>query len=620
MLSIQGLSFYYGSRALYNDASLHIKPKDRIGIVGPNGAGKSTLLKIINGDLQPDAGSIQKVTGMTIGFLNQDLLSFQSEEPILHVAMQAYGPVLRLQAEIEEILQRMESEYSDELLNRLTTLQEEFQAADGYNIEHKAEEVLEGLGFSTADLMRPLAQFSGGWRMRVMLAKMLLQKPDLLMLDEPTNHLDLPSIEWIENYLNGYDGAVLIVSHDQEFLNGSCNKIAEISGAKIHLYTGNYDQYLEQKAERIEIQRNAFKNQQQKIKQSEAFIERFRAKASKSRQVQSRIKMLEKMDIIEDVEISNAAINMKFEFKIQPGKIIAELRNATKAYGDKVIFSNINATIERGSKIAFIGANGKGKSTLLRMIAGTEPFEGERRIGYNVIPSFYAQHQLESLTLDNEILEELKQTGTERTEAQLRNILGCFLFAGNDVYKKIKVLSGGEKSRVALAKTLISEANFLLLDEPTNHLDITSVNILIRALQQYEGTFVVVSHDRFFVSAIANKIWYIEDQQLKEYPGDYNEYHEWQARRAAERIPEPTKAEKNNKTAPEKPKSEKTKNNEKDIEEILFELELEKESLEAELAKPAVYSNPELLAKTTQSYQEIQRKIAELGQKLNLYI
>ncbi len=615
MLSIQNLSFYYGSRALYDDASLHIKPKDRMGIVGPNGAGKSTLLKIIDGQLQPDSGSIQKVTGMSLGFLNQDLLSFQSEEPILHVAMQAFGPVLKLQAQIDEVLHAMEQQYSDELLNQLTKLQDEFQAADGYNIEHKAEEVLEGLGFSTADLMRPLEQFSGGWRMRVMLAKMLLQKPDLLMLDEPTNHLDMPSIEWIENYLKGYEGAVIIVSHDQEFLNGCCNKIVEVSGGKLNLYVGNYDSYLEQKSERIEIQRNAFKNQQQKIKQTEAFIERFRAKATKSRQVQSRVKMLEKMEVVDDVEISNAAINMKFEFKTQPGKIITELRNASKAYGDKVIIRESNATIERGDKIAFIGANGKGKSTLLRMIAGTEPFEGERRTGYNVIPSFYAQHQLEALSIENEILEEMKQTGVERTEAQFRNILGCFLFAGNDVYKKIKVLSGGEKSRVALAKTLVSEANFLLLDEPTNHLDIQSVNILIRALQQYAGTFVVVSHDRFFVSAVANKIWFIEDQQLKEYPGTFEEYQDWQARRVTEQQPLPTPIQKEaNKTqekntSPNKPQS---KPNGKTADELLFELELEKEALELELSKPSVFGNPELLAKYTQSYQEVQRKIEQL--------
>jgi ATP-binding cassette subfamily F protein 3 len=614
MLSIQSLSFYYGSRALYDDASLHIKPKDRIGIVGPNGAGKSTLLKIIDGQLQPDSGSIQKVTGMTLGFLNQDLLSFQSEEPILHVAMQAFGPVLKLQEQIDQVLLEMETEYSDELLNRLTKLQDEFQAADGYNIEHKAEEVLEGLGFTTADLKRPLEQFSGGWRMRVMLAKMLLQKPDLLMLDEPTNHLDMPSIEWIENYLNGYDGAVLIVSHDQEFINGCCNKIVEVSGAKLNLYVGNYDSFLEQKAERIEIQRNAFKNQQQKIKQTEAFIERFRAKATKSRQVQSRVKMLEKMDTVEDVEISNAAINMKFEFKTQPGKIIAELKNASKAYGDKIIFTDSNATIERGDKIAFIGANGKGKSTLLRMIAGTEDFEGERRTGYNVIPSFYAQHQLESLTLENEILEEMKQTGVERTEAQFRNVLGCFLFAGNDVYKKIKVLSGGEKSRVALAKTLVSEANFLILDEPTNHLDIQSVNILIRALQNYQGTFVVVSHDRFFVSAIANKIWYIEDQQLKEYPGTFEEYHEWLERRNTEKDSRPAPAKPSSDKKPEKAsETKKTAPKAKQTEEILFELELEKEALEAELAKPSVFSNPELLAQYTLNYRELQRKIEELA-------
>ena len=399
--------------------------------------------------------------------------------------------------------------------------------------------------------------FSGGWRMRVMLAKLLLQKPALLLLDEPTNHLDLPSIEWVEKYIHDYEGSVVVVSHDRYFLDRTVDNIAEVSNAKITLYPGNFSFYEEEKALRNEIQKGAYENQQSQIRQTERFIERFKAKASKARQVQSRVKALDRLDVVDEVIDEKAKVNFKFNFGTQPGRFILFLEHISKAFGEKVILKNTSATINRGDKIALIGANGKGKSTLLRIISGTEKIVGERRTGHNVIESFFAQHQLESLQVENNLLEELKATGTAKTEMELRSVLGCFLFSGEEVFKKIKVLSGGEKSRVALAKVLISQANFLLLDEPTNHLDMQSVNILIQALQQYEGTYVVVSHDRYFVTNIANKIWYIEDYEIKEYPGSFDEYEVWQASRGNLDVSAPKKSSEKPKPelAPHSPKS-----------------------------------------------------------------
>lgn len=600
MISISNISYFIGGRPLYEDASMFIRPNDKIGLIGLNGRGKSTLLKIINGDLSINSGSISKAKDCTIGFLNQDLLSYQTEDAILTVAMEAFKEAVDTQRQIEKILHRLETEYSDDLVDKLTKLQEKFEHLDGYTMQAKAEEVLEGIGFTTKDLHRPLREFSGGWRMRVMLAKLLLEKPSCLMLDEPTNHLDLPSIEWVENYLRSYEGAVVIVSHDRTFLDNVITKTVEVTNQQLVTYEGNYSFYLQEKELREEIQNNAYENQQAKIRQTERFIERFRSKATKARQVQSRVKALERMDMIDEVVSDAAAVNFKFTFNQPSGRHVVTLKDISKSYGSLQILKHTTASIERGDKIALIGANGKGKSTLLRIIANTEPVEGERTIGYNVIYGFFAQHQLESLHVNNEILDELKQSGSNKTEQELRSVLGCFLFSDEDVFKKIKVLSGGEKSRVALAKTLISEANFLLLDEPTNHLDFISENILIQALQQYQGSFVVVSHNRHFVSQVANKIWYIENHEIKEYPGTYDEYEYW---RKQNTTPE-TISIKSQKKEPDPPAkipqpkpeiSKKTKALQqelKKVEEAILKLETEKQQVEAELAKPEVYGNP----------------------------
>ena len=630
MLSIQNLSYFIGNRPLYEDASLHIGDRDKVGLIGLNGTGKSTLLRLIYGEYNAQAGSISKSKNSTLGFLNQDQLSYQTGDSILTVVMQGFKEAVEIQKKIEHILHEMEKNYSDKLVEKLTKLQERFEALHGYSLQSKAEEILEGIGFSTGDLHRPLKEFSGGWRMRVMLAKLLLEKPSLLLLDEPTNHLDLPSIEWVENYLNNYEGSYIIVSHDRRFLNACVTRTVEISQRKLWVYEGNYDFYLKEKALREEIQKNAFENQQQKIKQTEKFINRFRAKASKARQVQSRIKSLEKMDIVEDIVESTSAINFRFEFKQKPGRFLCRLLDIEKHYESNEVIKDTTLFVERGDKIALVGANGKGKSTLLRIIAGSESHGGKREDGYNVITAFYAQHQIEALNVENEILDELKMAGSGKSELELRNLLGCFLFTGDDVYKKIKVLSGGEKSRVALAKTLTSEANFLLLDEPTNHLDFISENILIQALQQFKGTFVAVSHNRYFMSQIANKIWYIDNKQIKEYPGTYDEFSYWYKKQIESKQQGLEKAKAN--AAPPKkevresmkPKVfDEQKELEKEIkilESNIAGLETEKQKLEDKLTNPEVYGNPDKLQEINSLYKEVEVSLAGYNSKWDALI
>lgn len=621
MVSIDKISYFIGGRALYENASMFIKPDDKIGLIGLNGRGKSTLLKIINGEYRIDAGSISKAKDCTIGFLNQDLLSYQSDDAILTVAMEAFKDAVGTQRQIEKILHQLETEYSDDLVDKLTRLQEKFEHLDGYTMQSKAEAVLEGIGFATKDLHRPLREFSGGWRMRVMLSKLLLEKPSLLMLDEPTNHLDLPSIEWVENYLRNYEGAVVIVSHDRTFLDNVITKTVDVTQQQLITYEGNYTYYLQEKEMRETIQQGAFDNQQAKIRQAERFIERFKAKASKARQVQSRVKAIERMDLVEEVVNDTAAVNFRFTFKQPSGRHVVTLKDLSKSYGELTILKDTNATIERGDKIALIGANGKGKSTLLRILSGSEPVEGERTIGYNVIQGFFAQHQLESLHVDNEILDELKQAGSGKLEQELRNVLGCFLFSDEDVFKKIKVLSGGEKSRVALAKTLISEANFLLLDEPTNHLDFISENILIQALEQYKGTFVVVSHNRHFVSQVANKIWYIDNQQIKEYPGTYEEYEYWKKQNQNNLSAPPPVVKKEHKPKPEIKTEEAEKKMKilqqelKRVEEQIGVLEKDKAAAEEQLAKPEVYGDVGKLSTAQAAFEKVDSALNEANEK-----
>ena len=532
LAGLQDVTFEFGARVIVDDATWHIQPNERIGLIGYNGTGKSTLLKLLVGQYSPSAGTVERSRSTSIGYLHQDLLSFDTEDSILNVALSAFERVLQLEKEIEVLGQELEKTGDEKTLHEYSDKLHELETLGGYDIHHRTEEVLQGLGFSNTDLQRPYREFSGGWRMRVLLAKMILQQPDLLLLDEPTNHLDLPSIEWLEKYLQHYKGAVVIVSHDKFFLNRMVTKIVELYQQRLHFYNGNYEFYEKEKALRMDLQQKAYENQQDYIRQQERFVERFKAKASKAAQAQSIQKRLDKLERIEETTLERPNLKINFRVDKTPGKVLVELNHLGKKFGDQVILENAKAEIERGDKIALIGANGKGKSTLLRIIAGAESYTGERKWGHNVEESFYAQHQLESLNVNNTVIDEMKECGSQLTELELRTILGCFLFSGDDSDKKIKVLSGGEKARVALAKTMVSKANFLMLDEPTNHLDMHSCELLIEALNRYEGSLILVSHDRYFISKTANKIWEITDHEVKEFKGGYDEWVAWKERMA----------------------------------------------------------------------------------------
>lgn len=646
LIGLQNVTFEFGARVIVENATWHIQPGDRIGLIGYNGTGKSTLLKVLVGEYTPSKGSVEKGKDTTIGYLHQDLLSFDTNDTITEVALGAFERVKQVEKEIENLGSELEKDpENNDLLIRYTDALHELDVLDGYNIHHKAEEVLHGLGFSNEDLTRPYKEFSGGWRMRVLLCKMILQKPDVLLLDEPTNHLDLPSIEWLEKYLIHYQGSVVIVSHDKFFLNRMVNKIVEVYQQELHIYSGDYTYYETEKALRIEMQQKAFENQQDYIRQQERFIERFKAKASKAAQAQSIQKRLDKIDKIEDVKLERPDLRINFQLDKVPGKVLVELKNATKQFGKIKIVEAANAEIERGDKIALIGANGKGKSTVLRMVGGTEPFQGQRIWGHNVEESFYAQHQLEALTLTNTILEELQQCGSKKTDMELRALLGAFLFSGDDVDKKIRVLSGGEKARVALAKTIVSKANFLILDEPTNHLDMHSVELLAEALNKYEGSIILVSHDRYFISKTANKIWEIVDHQIKEFKGTYQEWVEWNERmekmkenelrdkkqdgkkkqdtghkqQAEEiRVPvTPVKAVTNNQPINREKQKElqKQKRRLTHLETELNKLKDEKNKLEAALTVPDNYSDPKKFQELETNYKQAENKWQELNKE-----
>ncbi|MEY2640518.1 MAG: hypothetical protein RIR90_2000 [Bacteroidota bacterium] len=628
LVGLQNVTFEFGARVIVEDATWHIHPGDRIGLIGYNGTGKSTMLKLLVGEYLPSKGTIEKSRDTTIGYLHQDLLSFDTNESILEVAMGAFEKVKQLEKEIEDLGKQLETHSTDALLHEYADKLHELEIAGGYTIHHRTEEVLHGLGFDNEQLHRPYKTFSGGWRMRVLLAKMILQSPDVLLLDEPTNHLDLPSIEWLEKYLQHYQGSVVIVSHDKFFLNRMVNKIVEIYQQQVHIYTGDYDFYEQEKALRIEMQQRAYENQQDYIRQQERFIERFKAKASKAAQAQSAMKRLDKLDRIEQVEIERPNIKINFQVDKQPGKIICTLKEVSKQFGDNIIVQKTSAEINRGDKIALIGANGKGKSTVLRMIAGTEQFSGERVWGHNVDESFYAQHQLEALQLQHSILEELLTCGSGKTELELRSLLGCFLFSGDETDKKIRVLSGGEKARVALAKVIASKANFLLLDEPTNHLDMHSVELLAESLNKYEGTYILVSHDRYFISKTANKIWEIVDHEIKEFKGTYTEWVEWKQRqqKAAEQAakenkattPTPAPAAPAPVAAPAKTGKPINKELQKlqrqfaKLEEQLNAAKTKQTEIELELSKPENYANKDSFTKLEQAYAQSKAEVSKL--------
>jgi len=554
MIQIEGVAKGYAGQPILRDLSWRIPDRERIGLVGPNGAGKTTLCRLLAGVEEPDEGRIVRPRETTVGYLPQEAAG-RPEGSVLAEVLAGFADVWKVEHEMEDVAARLAAAIGAEsaaLTARYGDLQHRFEALGGYRLETAARTILTGLGFRPDDFARPLSEFSGGWRMRAMLARLLLQRPSLLLLDEPTNHLDIESLEWLESFLVDYEGTVVIVSHDRYFLNRMVTSIAELSPSGLTVYTGDYDDYLVQRQARRELLEAQARNQAKRIAEIERFIERFRYQASKARQVQSRVKML---DRIARVVVEDEGRTIRFSFPQPPrtGRRVAGLKGIHKAYGTNVVYAGIDFEVERGAKVALVGPNGAGKSTLLRILAGALPFDrGERTLGAHVAVHYYAQHQLEALTPTLTILEELERAAPDLGQTRLRTILGTFLFSGDAVEKKISVLSGGEKARVALAKMLVRPAALLCLDEPTNHLDLASREVLEAALASFPGTIVFISHDRYFINRIATQVVEVMRGTLVTYLGTYDDYLDARAR-AVEAVTPPPRPEP---TVPARPPHE----------------------------------------------------------------
>ena len=528
MIQLASAGKRYGHKLLFEGANWLITPKDRVGLVGANGSGKTTLMKVLAGLEILDYGTHSVAKGTSAGYLPQDGLSL-SGRSVFAECLSVFAELQAMEKELEELTGRMSEldhaspEY-EQVAERYHKIQHEFVTREGYSIEAKVGTVLGGLGFSKEDWARQTEEFSGGWQMRIALAKLLLQQPNLLLLDEPTNHLDLEARNWLEEYLADYPHAFVLISHDRYFLDTTVNKIVEIWNKQIHFYPGNYDKYLAQKTQRREQIEAAYRNQRERIEQLEVFISRFRYQATKAKQVQSRIKELEKIERIELPE-EERTIHFSFPQPKVSGRIVAEFNGVAKSYGGKEVFRDVGFVIERVDRIALVGVNGAGKSTLIKLLAGEEPLSaGEYRLGHNVQSDYFAQDQYKELDADARILDDLGNLSPRSTQTELRTLLGCFLFSGDDVFKRIGVLSGGERNRYALLRMLLHPANFLLLDEPTNHLDMRAKDVLLEALSKYTGTVVFVSHDRYFIDKLATRIFEIGGGKVEIYPGNYEDY------------------------------------------------------------------------------------------------
>ncbi len=530
MLRLEHIQKIYPTGEVLKDINWEVKPGDRIGLVGVNGAGKSTQLKIIKGEIEPTAGKIIRPTSLKIAYLNQEF-EVDPHRTVKQELWQVFAEASKIQQELALVHHQLEHLQPDQeyepLLKQMDKLQRRFEALEGYALESKIDKILPDLGFSPEDAERTVDQFSGGWQMRMGLGKILLQEPDILLLDEPTNHLDLETIEWLEKYLKSLTTPMVIVSHDREFLDRLCNQIVETERGVSTCYLGNYSSYLAQKAENFDAQLSAFERQQKFIEKQQAFVDRFRASATRSTQAKSREKQLEKIDRIESPDKGVRTLKFRFPPAPRSGRFTVEIKNLTHAYGDKILFLGANLEIERGDRVAFLGPNGAGKSTLLRLIVGREePNDGEIVHGHNVLIGYFEQNQAEALDLQKTVFSTIHDDFPKLTNEEVRTLLGQFLFSGDTVFKKVETISGGEKARLALAKMLLQPVNFLILDEPTNHLDIPAKEMLESALKEYDGTVAIVSHDRYFISQVANKIVEIRDGELVVYAGDYNYYLE----------------------------------------------------------------------------------------------
>ena len=619
MLNIHNLSISFQGEYLFEDITFRLGKGDRIGLIGKNGAGKSTLLKILNNEIEYDSGQIAADKNLKIGFLKQDL-EFEFGRTVLEESYQAFTEIIELETKIEavnlQLVERLdhESEAYHDLMVEVNELQHQYEIAGGYNYKGDTEKILNGLGFKREEFDNLTDTFSGGWRMRIELAKLLLQNNDILLLDEPTNHLDIESIIWLEGFLKSYPGAVVIVSHDKMFLDNVTNRTIEISLGRIYDYPKPYTQYLVLRQEIKDQQLAAQKNQQKQIEQTEKLIDKFRAKASKATMAQSLIKKLDKIDRIEVDEDDNSVMTLKFPISITPGKVVVEAENICKNYGDKVVLKNIDLLIERDSKTAFVGQNGQGKTTLAKIIVGDVKYDGHLKLGHNVQIGYFAQNQVDYLDGTKTVLDTMIDAANETNRSKVRDILGSFLFRGDDVDKYVRVLSGGERNRLALAKLLLQPFNVLVMDEPTNHLDIKSKNVLKEALKKFEGTLLLVSHDRDFLQGLTNKIYEFKDHKIKEYLGDIDYYLEQRnvesLREVEKRTVVKDEPKKSNKQSYEEQKRLKSLNNKlSKIESKINQLEKEIKEIDLELA----INYDEVISKPN-FFDEYQSKKSSLNQ------